>query len=89
MSYREEPLSAVEQELKAQGFWCYRGHFRWGKTPAYRNEAGQYRFVEAGRALPPWQMLQVLLNDWIPQRSDDVLFYEWSMANEFNAMRQD
>lgn len=76
-------FTPVEQTLVDKGFHLYREHFRWGKTPAFQNDAGEIRFVMMGKVYPPSEMLEYLRANWIPYAQDDVLYMLDAMGDDF------
>lgn len=80
------------QSLKSQGFWMYRENFMWGRTPAFKNEAGQFRFILAGpfdysgRVVTPRELLADLLANWRPSRRDESDYAAFRMRHELEAM---
>ena len=88
-AYSDSPQVA---ELRAQGFWMYREHFKWGRTPAFRNDAGQFRFILAGpfnysgRVVTPRELLADLLANWRPAARSEADYAAFHMRHELEAM---
>ena len=80
------------QTLKSQGFWMYREHFMWGRTPAFKNDAGQFRFIIAGpfnysgRVVTPRELLADLLSNWRPAARPESDYAAFRMRHELEAM---
>lgn len=78
----------LDQHMHAQGLYCYREYFLWGKTPAYRNkEKTQFRFVDRGDILTPAEMFARLLDEWRPVAREESDYASGQMRKDLEALQ--
>lgn len=80
--------SATERYLRQQGYICVQTYYPWGRTPAYRNQQGDYRFINQGRVLDVSAMYQALCDTWRPGSGSAEYEYcaNGSLRRDFVAM---
>lgn len=73
----------IDEEMHSKGYFLFREHYRWGRTPSYRNKNNEQVYLdrdETGKLI--WMSLEQLKaqirNDWVPVSMEDQ---NWFTAN--------
>ena len=83
----DDELDALMQE---RGLHFCREHFRWGNTPAYRDDSCTvFRFIDRGDVLTPTELLTRLLHEWNPATREDISYATHSMRRELQSLEKD
>lgn len=84
-------LNAINKAMHKHGFAEYRAYFRWGNTPAFRNEErSQYYFVDRHvvddqivyMVVTPQGLLKHLTDTWRPVRREDEDYFTLQMTSD-------
>lgn len=85
ITYRTD--DELDTIMRERGLHFYRGSFRWGTMPAYKNATSTlYRFVDRGDILTPAALLVRLSAEWHPAARKDIDYAAHTMRREIEEL---